>query len=49
MINAGDFGKNPSKNLIDKFFINAQNSKIKLVRIACHHNEIVKLKPIVLS
>lgn len=51
MINAGDFlnKKQISTSLIDKFFTKKKNSKISLVRIACHHHEIPFIKPIVLN
>ena len=49
MINAGDFFKN---NLIlskicNETFPNLKKSKIKFVRIACHHQEIFKIGPII--
>lgn len=49
MINAGDFLKN---NLIiskicNETFPNFKKSKIKFVRIACHHQEIFKIGPII--
>jgi hypothetical protein len=49
MINAGDFLKN---NLIlskicNETFPNLKKSKIKFVRIACHHQEIFKIGPII--
>ena len=47
MINAADFVN--SKNIISlaKKNLNQKNSLISLVRIACHHNEVEKVLPLV--
>ena len=49
MINAGDFLEKEDKpeKIINKLFIKKNKSKISLVRIACHHHEIPKIKSIV--
>ncbi len=51
MVNASELVKNNtlSKNmkLIEKLFTTSNKSKIKLVRIACHYNEIQKVMPLI--
>ena len=49
MINAGDFleKKDEPEKIINRLFIKKDKSKISLVRIACHHHEIPKIKSIV--